>query len=1218
MFKDIFLFELKYRARRPATYLYSLILFLYFFICIINGWTPGSEKAFINSAYVIQNNLIIMSIFGVLICSAVMGVPIYRDIEHDTKGYFLSYPITEKGYLLGRYMGSFVVLFLVFMGGVLGLVLGGLMGPLFGYEEVSRFGPVNFSAYMNGIALFLLPNIFFTGTIFFCLVTLTRKIFVAYTGSILFFIAYLVANALTSDIERRTLADLVDTFGLNTFINASRYWTVVEQNTSLATLSGNTLWNRLIWMSLAAAVFAYTVFRFDFQGFLDVNLGKKKAIELDLGIAKNRVSLPAIEQVFSSAGYFREMFRLAKLEFTNVVTDIYFLGILLGGLLFLFLDGWFGFPQFGTPSYPTTYYMLEVKDFNYIVFIYILLIFYTGEVVHRDRSVRFNQISDTLPVPNWLVYGSKFLSLVYICLLLVHMPLVCGVLNQVIKGYYHFEFGKYFTDLYLIELPEYLQLTMLTFFVHTLVNNKFPGHVVSIGIWVIMFSLRQFAEYNYNLFFYSYTPTYRISDMNGFGHFLEPLAWFNIYWLLLGVLLMMMGNLFWARGTETDIDNRLKIARQRINTPVIVTLLTVTLLWIGAGSYIYYNTSILNRYTTAEENRNAQAEFEKRYSHLERALQPKITDVKLYADLFPEDFRANMRAVCLITNKWDKPIDTLYINSSAQVKYLKINGTALEPFFRDSLLMPAEGALADSDGKLTGFMWYKLPQTLQPGDTVTMETLTQLNYRGFTNSGVSRQVVNNGTFYTGGVPSFGYSSAIELTSEKERKKRKLPEKKYMQPAQDDSWGLGNLLFNDDADYITYEAVVSTAPDQIAVSPGYLQKEWEENGRKYFHYKMDGEMDMFFTVVSARYAVARDQWKGADGKVVNIEIFHHPTHTRNLDRFIASVKASMDYFNTNFTPYQYRQMRILEFPRYAGFAQSFPNTVPYSESFAWVGDFSDPDKTDYGYYVTAHEVAHQWWGHQVTPSNTRGANQLSETLAEYSALMVLKKTYGEDAMQKFLKYALDRYLSGRAGESKFEETLMQNDSRSYVWYQKGSLIMYALADYIGEDAVNKGLKAFLEKAAFRQKAPFATTGEFLPYLMNATPDSLRYFVTDGWENICLYENKITEATYLKINEEEYKVKLKVDTKKIYYDGQGNELTQGRYKEYMDIGIFAEDGKNKQGMTMKKPLYMQKHWLTPGQHTLEFTVKGKPVKAGIDPYNKLIDRIPDDNIKEVSEE
>lgn len=378
------------------------------------------------------------------------------------------------------------------------------------------------------------------------------------------------------------------------------------------------------------------------------------------------------------------------------------------------------------------------------------------------------------------------------------------------------------------------------------------------------------------------------------------------------------------------------------------------------------------------------------------------------------------------------------------------------------------------------------------------------------------------------------------------------------------------------------------------------------------------MDMFFNLVSARYQVSKDVWKGENGKEINIEIFHHPTHTYNVDRFIGSVKASMDYFNKYFTPYQYRQMRILEFPRYAGFAQSFPNTVPYSESFGWVGDFSDPNKTDYCFYVTAHEVAHQWWGHQVTPSNTRGANQLSESLAEYSALMVLKKEYGEETMQKFLKYSLDQYLNGRAFESKFEETLMQNDRRAYVWYQKGSLIMYALADYIGEENLNRGLRNFLDSAAFRQKAPFATTSEFLPYLEAVTPDSLKYFLEDGWKKIALYENRITKASYQKIKDDEYKVKMTVNSKKLYYDGLGKETGKGEGKDYIEIGIFTEDGKNKKGMTTKTPLYLKKHWLGEGEHTLEFTVKGKPLKAGIDPYNKLIDRIPDDNVMSVSEE
>nr|MCU0393583.1 peptidase M1 [Thermoflexibacter sp.] len=1052
MFKEIFLFELRYRFKRPATYLYFGILFIYFFIAAINGWVPGSEKAYINSSYVIHNMISLVSVFAIMFSSAIMGVPVYRDIEHDTKGYFMAYPINEKSYLLGRYAGSFLVLFLVCLGAALALMIGSALGPFFGLEDAARFGGLNLGAYINAILVLLLPNLFFSGTLFFCLVALTRKIFVAYTGSVLVFIAYLLAASLTQDIEQRDLADILDIFGLNAFNNATRYWTPIEQNTNLLALTGNILWNRLLWVSIALVLFLYTIFKFSFANFLAVKLGKGKKEDDGNKLNTSLVKIPMVNQIFTNGVYFRYMFRLAWLEFTNIIRDIYFLGILLGGIIFLFLDGWFGNPTFGTPALPMTYYMLEVKDFNYIIFAFIIIIFYTGEVVHRDKSVRFNNIADALPVPNWMSYGSKFLAMVYVCFILVNLVLVCGVLNQVIKGYFNFEFDKYFTDLYLIEFPEYIQLTMLAFFVHVLMNNKFPGHIVSIGVWILMFALRNFGNYDYNLFFYSYTPSYRISDMNGFGHFLKPLLWFNLYWLAFGTLLLLAGSLLWNRGAETFWKTRLKIAKTRLNGLNISLIALFGILWLGVGGYIYYNVSVLNTHQHTDKQLDAQAEWEKAYRKLERVLQPKITDVKLYADIFPEERRVLMRTVTQMTNKWDKPIDTLYVNFNAKLNYLKINGQELKPIFKDKILFQNE---TGNDG---GFWWYKLPKTLNPKDTINMEFEEEVAYQGFPNSGFQREVLHNGTFVSPNL-SFGYN-ASEVGSDKERKKRNLPERKYNQPPQDDPWGLGNFLFNDDADYITYEAIVSTAPDQIAISPGYIQRTWEEKGRKYYHYKMDGEMDMFFNLVSARYQVSKDVWKGENGKEINIEIFHHPTHTYNVDRFIGSVKASMDYFNKYFTPYQYRQMRILEFPRYAGFAQSFPNTVPYSESFGWVGDFSDPNKTDYCFYVTAHEVAHQWWGHQVTPSNTRGANQLSESLAEYSALMVLKKEYGEETMQKFLKYSLDQYLNGRAFESKFEETLMQNDRRAYVWYQKGSLIMYALADYIGEENLNRGLRNFL--------------------------------------------------------------------------------------------------------------------------------------------------------------
>lgn len=1205
MFWKIFLFEIKYRLKRPATYAYFGILFLYALVSGIYGNSPASEKVFVNSSYAIGQFLIILSIFEMLIASAVMGVPIYRDIEYQTKDYFFAYPIHEKSYLMGRFMGSFVILMLISFGYHIGTLLGGPLGVAAGEIEPEQFGPVVLYYYFYNTLVLSLPNLFFTGTIFFSLVALTRKITATYAASVLLFIGYLVTVTLTQDLDNKTLVDILDPFALTTYQNATKYWTPSEQNIMLIPLEGNFLWNRILWISVSLLLFVFTYFRFSFRSMLEVSSGKIKKEEEVVRKGRSLADLPMANKIYSSSIYLNKMLRLSFLEFKNVTKDFYFISILLAGVLFLFLDGWFGSPIYGTPSLPLTYYMLEVKDFNYIIFVFIIIIFYTGEVVHRDKSVNYSNIADALPIPNWVVYGSKFLSLILISFVLVNLILVCGVFNQIIKGYFNFQFSMYFTDLYLIEFPEYIQLVMLAFIVHILINNKFVGHVVSIGIWVALFGLRNFAELDYNLFFYSYIPNYIISDMNGFGHFLTPISWFNAYWLSLGSVFLIIGNLFWNRGAESSFKSRVKLAKERFNGKSAISLSFFTIMWLGCGAFIYYNVSVLNVYRTSKEGKQISADFEKSYKKYEYKAQPKVTDVKVSVDIFTEERYTKAAGVFTIVNKTKEPIDSLILNIGSPIAKTIIEKLSIDN--QDLKLL--------MEDKVNRFYIYQLPTTMHPGDTMELAITMDARYKGFPNSGVGREIVYNGTFFDLSVfPSFGYPGD-PMTSDKDRKKYGLPKKDYVALPQTDSIGLSNLLFNDDADYVTFEAIVSTVPDQIAVAPGYLQKEWEENGRKYYHYKMDGEMDLFFNLSSARYAVLRDKWKNPEGKEINIEIFHHPTHTYNLERYVKSVKASLDYFGKNFSPYQYKQLRILEFPRYASFAQSFPNTVPYAESFGWVADFSDVDDTDYAFFVTAHEVAHQWWGHQVTPSATRGANQISESMAEYSALMVLTHEYGKDCIQEFLKYDLDRYLTGRAGEDKFEATLLDNDSRPYVWYRKGALVLYALQDLIGEDRLNAAFRKFADTAAFRQKPPFPTSNEWYSYMKEATPDSLKYFIEDSFEKIALYENRLTKAEYKKMENGKYEVTLTVQTKKIYYDGLGKELETGKERDLIDIGIFTEDGKNEKGMKKKVPLYLKKHWLTPGEHTLQIVVDEMPVKAGIDPYNKLIDRIPDDNTKSV---
>lgn len=1212
MFWSVFSFELQYRLRRPATYLYFAILLVLTALIIANGGTPASEKVWHNAPATIGSYMSLLGIYCVLISSAVMGVPLYRDLEHQTKEYLLSTPMSRSAYFWGRFWGSFVVLVFISTGAVAGYVLGSWLGPIFDWSKPERFGPnVMFHYWWPFLTIFL-PSLFFTSCIFYGLVALTRNNRVLYSASILLFILYLLSNFLVRDLEKRDLVDLLDPFALNTHTNAIKYMTPAEQNTQVVPLQGNLLLNRILWSGVGLLTILGVYFRFSIQRFVSESGrgGKQMPIEP----APARTALPTAVRRFSRSLDWNNLWNLSKLEFRNIVRDTYFISIMLGAVIFLFLDDWIGNLQYGVPDRPLTMNMLLFKTYNYSLFVFILLMFYAGETVHRDQATRFANIGDALPVPNWVQLGSKFVAIAGICVMLATVPMLVGLAVQVLHGFFHIKLGFYLADLYLITFWDYLQMALLAFFVHALINNKFVGHFVGLAIWIVMFVLRNFLNFDYNLAFYSFKPGYLISDMNGFGHFAQPLFWFNLYWTAFGFILLFKATLWWSRGAEQNLRVRWMQVRRRWNARFALGIGLLSVIWLGSAGFIYHNVSQLNKYRGPDERKKIQSLYEKRYKQYERLKQPKVTDVTIHADIFPEKRSLNMHAVLKIRNKTDQRIDSLHLSGTDGQHYnLYFNQQRLEPARFDLMQRPAL-TFFYAQPDTGGYRIFALPKPLLPGDTATLEFRYAVENAGFVNDGYRREIVENGTFTEGSLPGIGYDANRELEGDEDRKKYGLPEKPEDLPPHRDSYGEKTLLFNDDADFVSFECIVATAPDQLAVAPGYLQREWLENGRRYFHYKQDSKTDMFFTLVSARYEVLRDEWTAADGKKVNIEIFHHPEHKYNLDRFVASLKDGLTYFHKHFGSYQFRQVRILEFPRYAAFAQSFPNTIPYSEDFGWYADFSDPNDYDYGYYVTAHELAHQWWGHQVVPNYTRGSNLISESLAEYSALMIAKEKYGPDNVQRFLKYDLDRYLRGRANESK-KENVFINCNRAYQWYQKGSIILYALQDYIGEEKLNGAIRAFRDSFGLKETPPYPGSYDLYAFIQKVVPDSLHYYLEDTWHKIALYENRVISAKSEKLDGDRYRVTLQVKARKMYADEKGNESEAADTNDYIDIGVFAEDRVDDSGKKWTQPLYLQKHKLTNGDHTITVVVQGKPVRAGIDPYNKLIDRVPEDNRKAV---
>lgn len=1196
MFMEFFLFELKLRLKSVSTYVFFILAgFLPFFSIAARGVGPaGVGKVLLNGPWAFLLVTTQVLLFGSILLAAIFGPAILRDFNGDTYQLIFTKPVSKFAYLGGRWAGSMVTAIFAFSGIIFGFVLGTFMP----WADHQRIVHNDFAMYFKIFASIGIVQIFFLGSLFFCVAALTRNIVVVYLQGVALFAFYLIELivVITSNKLERLWASVVDPLGLILVQSLTRYWTVAERNSLIPHWTGAFLYNRLLWIGAGALSLLVALALFPMSAEV---LGSRRSTKVADAAREEEASekkarrnvgvLPHVTQVFGTATTWKQLLSLTRMRFFNIVREIPFWAILFIMMVFVLVNGHFAGNNNGVDVWPVTFLVVSVVSGTSGLFLFIITTLYAGEVIWRERDTRFEQIHDSLPLRDWVDFLSKFLALSLVQTLLVSVILLSGIASQATSGYFRFELAHYAKEIYLIYLPQLLMVILLALFLQTVLSNKFAAHGLVVGFFILVPTLYSWGIENRLYLFGEITP-YTYSDMNGYGHFTPALFWISAYWLSVAGLLAVLAVLLSRRGTEQSFAARLKKARPRMARLAIAA--AVFLLLAGtSGAVFFYNTHVLNRFLTAKEDRHRSAEYERLYKKYQRLAQPKVTAVDVAVDIFPERRSFGATGHYELVNHSGQPISEVHVTDARDaVQEVKFD----------------RGFTRTLDDREHFYAIYKLDSPLQPNESMKMDFRVGYTSRGFKDGRERAELAYNGTFFDRDYfPFVGYNASNEIDDPVRRREEKLPALEEMAPPGDPYYSNINL-FTTDSEWVTFHAVVSTSGDQIAVAPGYLTREWTENGRRYFDYNFgDTKINNFYSFLSGRFAVKRDKWKNVD-----LVIYYNPGHEFNLDKMMDSCKTGLDYYEKNFGPFQFHEFRILEFPRYRGFAQSFPTTVPYSEDIGFIERLKKSDDIDLLYFVTAHELAHQWWGHQLIGSQTQGSNMMSESLAEYSALTVMSKKYGEDMLRKDLRYELDRYLRGRAGETRKEPPLVLVQREPYVWYQKGALVMFALADYIGEDKVNLALRNFLEKNRYAT-GPFPDTRGFVAALREQTPPDLQYVITDMFESIVLYSNRAVSATYVETPDKKYKVTLKVSSQKKKADGSGNETAMTLH-DLIDVGVFSGTREH------MRRLNLHKEWISQENSTFEFVVDEKPTLAGIDPYNRLIDRDPADNLVEVEKQ
>ncbi len=1198
MFGAIATFEFRYQVKNPVFWVAVGLFFLLTFGAVTSdNVTIGSAgNVHKNSPYAALETQLTLSLFFLFVSTAFVANIVVRDDDTGFGPIIRTTRVRKVDYLFGRFTGAFAALAVAFLAVPVAILVGSVMP----WVDPEKLGPFRPGDYVYNYVLIVLPSLFVPAAGFFALATATRSLMATYIGMVAALVLYIVATALGAKPEYMHTTALIDPFGISGVDYLTRYWTAAERNTRLVAVSGVLAWNRVIWLGAAMVLLAlaYRLFHFEARAKRPGRFRKApKAAALPPALFP---ALPATPR-FDGRTARAQLWACTAMDMTQVFRSPAFFILLALGAINAAAGLWFSDAAYGVSLYPTTRLCITTLVGAFTLIPVIVVIYYSGELVWRDTDRRIGDIIDATPVPDWAFVAPKIAAMALVMLALLTASVGVALLVQVAKSYTTFELWKYL-DWYVLPLTvSFTLFAVLALFVQAICPHKFIGWGVMV-VFIILSLVTGTLGYEHVLYRFGggiAGPIVPLSDMNGLGEAGVGAFWVRLYWAAICLVIAVLTHALWRRGKQSALLARLRRLKLRLAGPAGAVLAFGVVAALASGGYIYVNTNIWNVYHTTRGDERWAADFEKTLLHYETVPQPKITDVTLNVALYPRQLKIVSHGSYVIQNKTASPISDLHIRFGRwiQVTALTIPGARLKAGY-----------------DRFNYRVYRFDQPMQPGESRTITFDTTQQQKGFSNKpNVNTiRVYANGSFLDNFdiAPVIGMDRNDLLKDRSKRRKYGLPED-LRPPKLEDDTARRFSQFIHDADWVHSDITVSTDADQIPIAPGYKQSDTIADGRHTTRFVATSPILNFFSIQSARYQVQTSATQGID-----LAVYYDPAHPTNVQRMLAALKLGLAYDQKNYSPFQFRQMRILEFPDYASFAQSFANTVPYSEGIGFVMDVHDPKTIDLVTYVTAHELGHQWWAHQAVGADMQGSTMLTESLAQYTAIMAMQQLDGRDQIRKFLKYELDNYLRNRGGEVVEELPLDRVENQPYIHYRKGSLVMYRLADVIGEDAVDRALHDYLIRFAFKGP-PYPKSTDLIGLFRDqAGPDPVKQqLITDLFDKITVYDLRAVSATSHKRPDGAYDVTVHISAKKNYADGTGTE-TEAKMNEPVDIGLFARKP-GTADFTARDVLKLQRVAIQTGAQTFTFTTDRAPAFAGIDPYNTMINRNSDENLVALSQ-
>ncbi len=1208
MFGRLFKFERQLQFGQISFWVvFVLMLALGFLTMVASEWASvsieGGERTKINGANTLALNISVWSLAAIFFSSVFVVTGMMRDSVHKSVEIIHSTPIKNSELIIPRMLGAWLATFLC----VLAVVLGMFVGQFMPWIDKEILGPVRIGDFLFPTFVYLLINsLFFTA--FFTLVAgLSRNKMLVYVSAVGLLAFYFIGTTLTADAPK-WLASLIEPLGINALGLETQYWPAEEQNEKTASLFGNLGINRLLWggISLLMFVGAYRLFK---RG-VGANKNKKSKV-----VDPDRVAgaYAPISPRFEFSDSIRAFLSRVKIDYFGTVRSIAFYVLCGIALAIISTALTFSLMFEPDPTLPTSRSMAGLAVGGFGLPILLVIIFFSGEMTWRERTAHFNEIVDTTPVKNWQMLLGKWVALTLVILTMLAFAMFVGMIMQMLQGSFDINLKTYLSIIFLSFASRFIVLAAVALFVQNFMPHRIVG-MFAAGAVLVFFN-----------FFVARIPVYHplmniggistgsFSELNGYESLINfRWAWFYNA-MILGVF-AVISTWVWRRGLQTSLISRLKGIRSNFSAWSLGAMGLFLGGSIFAGTTIYQAFADVN-YRNQRASEKHTVAFEKLFTDIHKKPVPKIRSVEVEAEISPSKRDALFSGNYQVENTTGAPLTELFVRMPTRhvedIRKLEVSNAILDES-RDGF----------EDIQNHGYWVYKFNQPVAPGAMFSLDFETYFHAPRLRDGSIVRR---NGTFVNNWqtMPQLEIQPGWLQNPDKRRKYglEELPKR----PDQSNMEARQNNFISKSADYVDFKARVCTDKGQIPIAPGHRIKteDIKVDGvdRHCRTYEAINPILNFFSFLSADYAEKRDVWQNPNGDDVNIVIYYHEDHDYNVDLMIEASKASFDTFTKTFGPYQYKQMRIMEFP-HASFAQAFAGTVPFSENIGFVrdpGDPDDPKSIDLASYVTMHEIGHQWFAHQIVPADTKGFNVLSEGLTENAALTAYEAKFGWKKARRVLeKRAIESYLASRVIDRDDEPALINAGNQQYLVYNKASWVFWGLKQYMGEEAMQSAIREFLQDYGSKGP-PYPTTHQLVDYLRAGASDDYQQLITDYWERITFWDLKMEDVS-ISGSDGDYTVSLtaKVD-KKIATEETGKEtsvteIDGEELNEWVEIGFYNGDPKETLGGDWIK---LERVRVTDLETSLTFNLSEKPTHVYIDPKRLLIERNVDDNVQDIGE-